>query len=703
MLPFFLVITLALLVRLLYILFLENSPLSALSSMDTDFYISQANHILQGNWQGNEVFFQSGFLYPYFLALFRLFFGPSLLPVKIAQAILDSFSAALLLILAKRFFGNKAGVIAGIAYGLYGPFIAGSAQPLIDLPILFSLLAGLALYYRSQDTRRSALSLASGILLGTAFVTRPYLLLLVPVLFIAPPRQDRGERLFEKVKPSVLALLGVLFVLVPVAERNKVVGGEWVLTSAGGGWVFYIGNNSDASGVFYVPEGLGINNDPLKYARSTLVFPSRELGHPVKWSEASDFWLGRGLKFWKDEPKAALLITIKKVALLFNNYESGDNFDFGYFKRHIPWLGLPWPGFGFVMPFGIIGMVLQRRRFRELVLPYSILLIVALSQIIILVYSRHRYLAAVMLIFFGSSLVPVLKDWWQNGKLRNIFLSVLSLLALGAFAYMPVNIEDNSFWSALNLANSLWRSGKTDDAYKFYGEALKLNPNFQEGALDYAVALSSQGEVERAKQALAEMIDRVSSFRAGHQLLQNLYGDEPPADLTGEYGRMKKGEETLDDIERLAWGYFRERRFLDAKQTVQKALQRLPHSGRLIRLLAYAEDHLGNFSRAAELYGQACKGQAEQPKWAARREVARGFAALTVKNLKAAGNAFSRAIASDAYSAEAQYGLGVVLKKTGRFSEAEASYRNSIRLAKSGDRWIARAKEELEAIQNAGK
>jgi len=51
---------------------------------------------------------------------------------------------------------------------------------------------------------------------------------------------------------AAMLVAGLLVALGPVAVRNRVVSGEWILVSSHGGLNFYIGNNADADGTYHV-------------------------------------------------------------------------------------------------------------------------------------------------------------------------------------------------------------------------------------------------------------------------------------------------------------------------------------------------------------------------------------------------------------------------------------------------------------------
>ena len=111
-------------------------------------------------------------------------------------------------------------------------------------------MGGLALAAeRGRITRARALRVRAR--LGLDALVRPSGVVLVPVLavwaLVAAPRR--------RLQSAVLILLGAALAIAPVTLRNRVVGGEWVLVTAGGGFNFYIGNHAAADGGYVQPAG----------------------------------------------------------------------------------------------------------------------------------------------------------------------------------------------------------------------------------------------------------------------------------------------------------------------------------------------------------------------------------------------------------------------------------------------------------------
>ena len=88
-----------------------------------------------------------------------------------------------------------------------------------------------------------------GLSLGTLALTRENaLLLIIPILWWRL-RQSNVSLPSRAVPSTVVAFsLGLLVVLSPVAVRNRLVGGEWHLTTSQFGPNFYLGNNPGSDG-----------------------------------------------------------------------------------------------------------------------------------------------------------------------------------------------------------------------------------------------------------------------------------------------------------------------------------------------------------------------------------------------------------------------------------------------------------------------
>ena len=207
--------------------------------------------IAAGDWLGSETFYQAP-LYPYFLGVLYALFGPDLLTVRLVQIVLGSASCVLLAVAGHRLFSRNAGIVAGLMLAVYAPAIFFDSLVQKSGLGLFLLCVALAVLSRLATGRpgpaREWVWLWPGVALGGLMLTRENAVIFVIAVlgWLALARPFGRRRLLF----AGTLLVGLAVMILPVAIRNKVVGGELLLTTAQFGPNFYIGNNPDADGTY---------------------------------------------------------------------------------------------------------------------------------------------------------------------------------------------------------------------------------------------------------------------------------------------------------------------------------------------------------------------------------------------------------------------------------------------------------------------
>ena len=249
-LPFAVAIFLvSLTVRLAHLFQIRRAPFFTLSMGDAQSYHAWAQRIAAGDWIGSDVFYQAP-LYPYFLALVYRLLGEAPMTVRLCQAVIGSLACVWLAFAAWRLFSRPAGIAAGLMLAFYAPAIFFDG--LIQKSVLDAFLLCLALALLSRlvvDPIRRRSWLWVGVALGCLTLTRENAVVFAAAILVWLlwcQRHLATERL-------VLAgcfVAGLAIVLLPVAARNKLVSGEFHLTTSQFGPNFYIGNNETASGTY---------------------------------------------------------------------------------------------------------------------------------------------------------------------------------------------------------------------------------------------------------------------------------------------------------------------------------------------------------------------------------------------------------------------------------------------------------------------
>ena len=503
----------ALLVRALYFAEYRGSPFFDFIHLDPRYYHDWALQIAAGDWLGKEVFEQSP-LYPYLLALYLVVAGPGLTLLRVIQFGAGAVTAALTCALGRRFFGRGAGIVAGIGAALYGPFLFYEGQVMKEfLTPLFSS-AMLILLYRGmeQERPRRAFHAGAGVCIGLAALVRDNFLLLLPILgacLLAARGRGEGAGTAreavgarhegtgggrERVRPAgarfsrsrwidagALAA-GTLAVLLPVAWRNHHVAGEWVLTTSGGGEVFYIGNGPHANGAYVPPPWVRANP---RFEHEDFRARAREItGRDLSRSEASRFWWGEGLKAIRDDPWRWVRLEIRKAALFLNDHELPDNYSFDSFRR-FSWVLTLAPKFGWVAAFAAPGLIASAPRWRELALLYLAGAGYMASVMIFFNFARFRLpFVPILLVFAGhgavvlwrsaAAILPRRAKKRAAGSFRPLALYASATLIVAALVRVDLHSgAEEPFQDRLHLGAAYHQAGRTAEAETILRETIR--------------------------------------------------------------------------------------------------------------------------------------------------------------------------------------------------------------------------------------
>jgi len=488
----------ALLIRVFYLWELRDADVSRILIGDGYLYDRWAREIARGDWLGHDVFYQAP-LYPYFLAVVHWLLGPRLLVVRLVQALLGAVACVLLGLAGRSFFSPTVGLIAGGILAVYAPavFFDGLIQKtVLDLVLataLLWLLAGL----RSDGP--GVRIVAAGLTLGLLCLTRENALLLIPVagvwIVVALGTASTRRRLGH----AALFLAGLAMVLGPVALRNRVVGGEWFLTTAQLGPNFYIGNHSRANGL-YSPLRAG-RGDARFERQDAIELAQAALGHPLTAGEVSRYWTARTLAEIRADPGHWLRLLGWKLALTWNTAEVIDTeapevyADSSVLLRVLGWLA----HFGTVAPLAAVGLWITRRQWRRLWLLYAMLVTVTLSVTLFYVFARYRYILVPVLVMFAASGIAGIVAAWRQRRWRDVALAG-GLVAIVAVAVNLPLVRDQRARAVMyiNMGTTLGSAGQPDEAIRYYRKAIAVSPSYVAARLILARTLVALGRKDEA-------------------------------------------------------------------------------------------------------------------------------------------------------------------------------------------------------------
>jgi tetratricopeptide (TPR) repeat protein len=498
--PSLLLFFLAIGLRLLYLYDLKDYEFLDRLQLDPLAYDLKAKAIGEGESPApGRPYYQSP-LYAYFLAGVYALSGESQAAARLVQVVLGGIAVVLLARLGASLFGRNAGWVAGLAAALYAPFPFYEAQIMKTSLGVFLALAGTWLLLR-RDSRASALG--AGFLIGCAALVRENDLLF---LFLAAVSVAWGVEAGKgSLRRALLVLLGGGIALAPVAVRNRVVSGEWILITSQGGQNFYIGNNELARGTY--TELPFVRPDPRYEEEDFRAEAARRLGRDPSAAEVSRYWYGEAFRWMRGAPGEALALLLRKAGAFWNRLELPDNENFYYMRDRFFSLRLFPVTFGWVALFGIVGMIACLPRFRSLFLLYAGVGGTFAGLTAFFVVSRYRLPAVPFLILFAAEGARVaLASLRERRPARSAALAGAFVLS-GALVFLarPIDFDprtDGYLPLHVNRAMLFAEAGERGPAIEEYRAALRLAPDRPSIRKRLALLLLEEGRKEEARREL---------------------------------------------------------------------------------------------------------------------------------------------------------------------------------------------------------
>ena len=532
------VFLIALAARGLHTASIGSAPFSRLLIGDGKGYDRWAASIAAGNWIGSETFYQAP-LYPYALAALYATAGRDPMTVRWAQALLGALACVLLAIAGRSWLSPRAGWIAGGILALYPPaiYFDGLVQKAsLDNLLMCALLAVLGAYAASA---RLPLLAAAGVVLGLLALTRENALVFLVILAVWLPFHLAARPLKTRAAAIAALVAGVALVLVPTGLRNKMVGGDFLVTTSQAGPNFYIGNHEGATGRYL----------PIRPDRETYEFErvdAREVaeqaaGHRLTPGEVSSYWWSRSFEWIGAHPGRWLALLGKKMLVTWNRAELPDSESLEVYADYSPVLRALSAvfGFGLLVVFAAPGMVLAWRRSPRPVLLYGMLFGFSAAVALFYVFARYRFPMVPILALFAGVTIAAIVDAARARSLPSpdarvtgaaIAGVVVALLpavvpAVGSrrLAYVNVGVgfselgnheaAAEAFRKAIalapriasphhDLAIELGASGRTDEEIAELETALRLDPDYAAADDELGALLIKRGDLEGARRHL---------------------------------------------------------------------------------------------------------------------------------------------------------------------------------------------------------
>jgi Tfp pilus assembly protein PilF len=434
-----LVLALALGLRVAHVLGSQASPLFDAPQMDALFHVEWARAFAGGERFQAPPFFRAP-LYPWFLGTLLGLFGEGLLLPRLVQALLGTAATLLVYLSARRAFGRAEASVAGLLWATswVGTFFDG--ELLLETLALPLYLLGIWLSLGLATRATPARLLVSGLAWGLSAITRPNVLLLMPLLALWLFLRERGARgsLRALAAPALLAA-GTLAPILPITAYNLLAGGDTVLIASQAGVNLWIGNNPASDGSTAVVPGTredwwGGYDDAIAQAEQAE-------GRELRPSEVSRHYTQRALDFVRRSPGSWALLLARKLRMLTWNHELGNNEEPRFLlERFSPVAFLSPLGFWLLFSLGLLGLAVTWRGAWERLPLWGFLTTYAFSVVLFFVNSRFRLpLLPVLCVYAGAGGV-----WLARRALTARLLPLAGGLALVlALAALSLDVPED--------------------------------------------------------------------------------------------------------------------------------------------------------------------------------------------------------------------------------------------------------------------
>ncbi len=315
---FLLLLGLALAVRLTYIATQENSVYWP----DECDYLTLARNISSGSGfvlENNEPTAYRAPGYPMVLSALRWFGVIDVRDIRIVQAMMGVAFLALLFVLARTWFSEKAGLVAVGLGAIYPYFVYMTGSILATTWYTLLIVGGTVMCFYHQQHQRWWTAALFGLIWGIAVLTRPVAFVLLVVLlfwaiFISRFRLRRHH--------ALISMLTLGLIVIPWSVRNSVVMGMPGLVS-NTGYNLWLGNNPSAKpeqgSSIDVPDTLMTVASRLSSEQKQNEFWMRQAllyirSHPIA---AAQGWLEKGMLFWRPDPSPTTKGVVRRFGLIW--------------------------------------------------------------------------------------------------------------------------------------------------------------------------------------------------------------------------------------------------------------------------------------------------------------------------------------------------------------------------------------------------
>ena len=514
----------ALSVRLVYLYQISDTLTFLSPTIDSGTYDRAARRLIADGVM-EEPFFWQSFFYPFFLSRLYYFTGSSIVVAKLFGVAVGSATSMLVYFLGKSLSSRTTGVIAALIVAFYGPLIFFEAELMATGWAAFwsVVLIGLLLKAAKPQTTRP-IYLLTGLCSGLAVITRPSF---VPFAVAAGTwlisKVWRGDSAHKTAAAKIsLFVCGAVIIPALVGGLSYIETGSFRFLPESGPLNLYIGNNPDAEHTVTLRPGREWNQvTALPYIHGI----EDKDRHPV-------FFMQQFLHYVKNDPGDYLKGLLYKTIQFTSSREIPRNFDVYLNRKFSSLLGVltfkagrfGFP-FGLLLPFAILGLVLNAKRIPVPV--FLFLILHPLSIIFVFVCARYRAPVIPVLAVAAAFAVEKAVQFFRQRRFRALCLlsSVVLVIAAasslaGPFGPEKFNYEAEMYYLA---AFAPYKNDDFEKADELLSKAIELKPDYADAYILRGTIYSKAGRTPLAVECLSKAIELAPDFYPGrYRLAENL-------------------------------------------------------------------------------------------------------------------------------------------------------------------------------------
>lgn len=616
---------------------------------DGRVYEDCARAIASGQWACPREFVHAP-LYAYFLAAMRGALGDSLLFPRAVQMALGGLSCLLLYRGMSRWFSHRAGLVAALLLALYPPAIFFDLliqKTSLGMFLVAALWWAMALWRERPTVTRALLC---GALMGLLIHVQQALMLAAPIVpaFLlfgrrapqtpAVPSPRAGTAAF-----GIAGAAAIVLVLAPWVIRNRVVTGEWVLTTPNLGQNFAMGNDPGGRGTY---QSLRLGRGSGEYEqREWTRAAERALGRSLSPGEVSDYYFAQAVERIRGNPGGWVKLLGRKVLMTLGATEWMDAEDYYVYIEHssvLRWLDRFFH-FGVLVPLAVLGIFSTAHRAREVWPLYLWGLATTATLMAFVVFGRYRFpMIPVLIGFAAAGLLTILNPGRRNRDpaiatpsraMRPAACVAAIALALVCNVGQAIHRQPSAIGLA-NHASALAATGRPIEALRDAQRAVVTDPS----SADAWLILSDLQRRAGKSEAALEAADRAAAL------------------APGETAPLRARAAVLIDAGRLD----------DAESAYRRALELDDRDARARAGLAGVLARTGRAAGALPLFEEALRDEPEM----VDGRVNYGNTLLELGREEDAAAAYRAALATDPKHEEARLNLAILEFNRGRPVEA---------------------------------